>query len=188
MMQVCWEHTDVGTLPGIREKVDLNIFNGSLEDIAALVAYAHLYNVRIYVTVNTILKEEELAGVMGQAYSEEPWNEAWVQEKAVRRVQSILCGFEALGLAAVEDGEIIGGLLGFVDPYADYDMFFVSEIFVAPKWKRKGVGRKLLSALEEQLKVKDIYTIELISINDNLEFYKKCGLNNGDVNCLGKSF
>ena len=33
----------------------------SLEDIAALVAYAHLYNVRIDVTVNTILKEEELA-------------------------------------------------------------------------------------------------------------------------------
>ncbi|MCX8462432.1 U32 family peptidase [Bacteroides fragilis] len=32
----------------------------SLEDIAALVGYAHLYNVRIYVTVNTILKDEEL--------------------------------------------------------------------------------------------------------------------------------
>lgn len=33
----------------------------SLEDIAALVGYAHLYNVRIYVTVNTILKDDELA-------------------------------------------------------------------------------------------------------------------------------
>ena len=33
----------------------------SLEDIAALAEYAHLYNVRVYVTVNTILKEEELA-------------------------------------------------------------------------------------------------------------------------------
>ena len=33
----------------------------SLEDIAQLVAYAHLYRARIYVTVNTILKEEELA-------------------------------------------------------------------------------------------------------------------------------
>ena len=32
----------------------------SLEDIAAKVEYAHLYNDRIYVTVNTILKDEEL--------------------------------------------------------------------------------------------------------------------------------
>lgn len=32
----------------------------SIEDIAQLVDYAHLYNVRIYVTLNTILKDEEL--------------------------------------------------------------------------------------------------------------------------------
>ena len=31
----------------------------SLEDIEALVKHAHLYNARIYVTVKTILKEEE---------------------------------------------------------------------------------------------------------------------------------
>lgn len=31
-----------------------------LEDIAALVEYAHLYNVRVYITLNTILREEEL--------------------------------------------------------------------------------------------------------------------------------
>ena len=33
----------------------------SLEDIAELVRYAHIYNVRIYVTVNTILRDEELS-------------------------------------------------------------------------------------------------------------------------------
>ena len=33
----------------------------SLEDIAQVVEYAHLYRVRVYVTVNTILKDEELA-------------------------------------------------------------------------------------------------------------------------------
>ena len=32
----------------------------SLDDIAELVKYAHLYNARIYVTLNTILKDEEL--------------------------------------------------------------------------------------------------------------------------------
>lgn len=34
--------------------------SNSLEDLAQLVEYAHLYNVKIYATVNTILKEEEL--------------------------------------------------------------------------------------------------------------------------------
>ena len=33
----------------------------SLADIACLVSFAHLYNVRVYVALNTILKEEELA-------------------------------------------------------------------------------------------------------------------------------
>lgn len=31
-----WQHTDVGTLPGIRGKVDLNIFNGSLEELHSM--------------------------------------------------------------------------------------------------------------------------------------------------------
>ena len=31
-----WQHTDVGTLPGIEEKVDLNIFNGSFSDLKGL--------------------------------------------------------------------------------------------------------------------------------------------------------
>ena len=95
---------------------------------------------------------EELAGVMGQAYSEEPWNEAQVQEKAVRRVQSILCGFEALGLAAVEDGEIIGGLLGFVDPYADYDMFFVQKFLLLQSGREKEQGVSCLVPQKSNLK------------------------------------
>ena len=31
-----WQHTDVGTLPGIEEKVDLNIFNGRLSELKEL--------------------------------------------------------------------------------------------------------------------------------------------------------
>lgn len=31
-----WQHTDVGSVPGIKEKVDLNVFNGSLEELQAL--------------------------------------------------------------------------------------------------------------------------------------------------------
>lgn len=31
-----WQHTDVGVVPGIPEKVDLNIFNGSMEELKKL--------------------------------------------------------------------------------------------------------------------------------------------------------
>ena len=31
-----WQHTDVGTLPGIDERVDLNVFNGTFEELKAM--------------------------------------------------------------------------------------------------------------------------------------------------------
>lgn len=117
-----------------------------------------------------------LADVMARSYAEAPWHENWTNEKALRRVRGILSNFEALGIAAIEDNCIVGGLLGYVDPYAEEDFFFVSELFVVPEKKKQGIGRKLLEQLKEELKKRGIHTIQLVSIEDNVAFYKKCGL------------
>ena len=136
-----------------------------------------------------IYKEAEIEGLasaMSKAYSEEPWNEQWNQERAVRRVQAILGNYQSIGLVAEDDGVIVGGLLGFVDPYADEDFFYVSEIFVVPEYKKHGIGKNLLKELEEEIKKQGISVVQLMSIEPNEVFYGKCGLSKDDVSVLFK--
>jgi GNAT superfamily N-acetyltransferase len=129
-----------------------------------------------------------LAAAMALSYSESPWQENWQSDKALRRVRSILGNFESMGIAAVEDGQIIGAALGFVDPYADYDMFFLSELFVIPSRKRTGVGKTLLSELQTRLAERNIHVLQLISIEDNIAFYQKSGITKDSVSVLFRQF
>ena len=124
---------------------------------------------------------DQLAKTMSLAYSEEPWNENWSEERAVRRVRAILGNYRALGLAAVDNEQIVGGLLGYVDPYAEEDFFFVSELFVIPEQKGQGIGRRLLTELETALKERDINVVQLNSIDCNVLFYHKCGFEKDSI-------
>jgi GNAT superfamily N-acetyltransferase len=123
---------------------------------------------------------------MAASYAEAPWQEHWLPERAQRRVRGILSNYQAMGLCAEAEGRILGGLLGFVDPYAEEDFFYVSELFVIPEKKRCGVGKALLAELENRLRAQGIQVLQLMSIEPNEAFYAKCGLEKDSVRVLRK--
>ena len=129
-----------------------------------------------------------LAQAMMAAYAKEPWNERWTEERAQRRIRAILSNYQSAGMAAVMDGRVIGGVLGYVDPYAEEDFFFVSELFVMPEYQKKGYGKGLLLSLEEELAAAGVHVTQLISIDDNLGFYHASGMGKDSVNVMFKRF
>ncbi len=129
-----------------------------------------------------------LAEAMMAAYAQEPWNERWTEERAQRRIRAILSNYRSAGMAAVMEGQVIGGVLGYVDPYAEEDFFFVSELFVMPEHQKKGYGKGLMLSLEKELAVVGVHVTQLISIDDNLGFYHASGMGKDSVNVMFKRF
>lgn len=127
-----------------------------------------------------------IASVLKESYAVDPWKEIWTEEKALRRINAIMHSFKPMCVLAEEAGKPVGAVLGFVDPYADSDFFFVSELFVLPEYRNKGIGSALIHALENTLKEEGICTLQLISINQNIDFYNQAGYQKDCVSVMYK--
>lgn len=127
-----------------------------------------------------------VAPVMISAYREAPWNERWDFDRAKKRIDAIMQNYGSLGLVAYEGNEVVGAVLGFTDPYADEDFFYISELFVKAERKKQGIGRLLLAELEKALKAKGISVMQLMSIDDNVEFYEKSQMIQDSVKVMYK--
>ena len=127
-----------------------------------------------------------VSDVLVSAYKDEPWNENWTKERAIIRIRAILCNYKAAGLKASDEKGIVGAIFGFVDPYSTEDFFYVSELFVKSGRKGQGIGTALLNALDKYLKANNIQAMQLISIQNNLKFYKQNGLKKDMADVLYK--
>ncbi|MBE6899300.1 MAG: GNAT family N-acetyltransferase [Ruminococcaceae bacterium] len=90
----------------------------------------------------------------------------------------------SLKILGAHDGE---KLIGIIRAVGDgYSVLLIQDILVLPEYQRKGIGRKLISAMLELYP--DVYQTELATDNTEktVAFYKSCGfLPYSEIGCEG---
>jgi len=116
------------------------------------------------------------------AFNAPPWNDAWTEETAGRRLAQLLGHREAFGLAAYTEDGFSGWILGEREQYYDGVVFQVKEFCVDAACQAKGLGGKILAELERRLFAEGIKEITLLTSTDEKprRFYGRQGYRDSD--------
>lgn len=87
--------------------------------------------------------------------------------------QGIVCNYQKFSLVIKSrDSEPIGVL----SAYTAFAEIYVDDLWIQPKHRKNGLGRKLLEYLEDRFKNEGYNNINLVTSEFQApEFYKKCG-------------
>lgn len=120
--------------------------------------------------------------IYAEAFSGEPWNDPWKMEDAVIHVKEILEMKQSYGLEYVEDGVVVGFLLGSSMLFHYGRTFEINDLAVDPAYQGKGIAKVLLERCIEDMKARGIAGIHLITANEGFlpEFYKRHGFGRED--------
>ena len=113
-----------------------------------------------------------------ETYNAPPWEDAWTEELALRKLEEMMEGGGAFGLLCQnEHGAFAGAILGNTETYFDCKQFFVKDFFVPLALQGNGYGSALMGELERRLTDMGIEKIYLFTAKgDRTEgFYQKRG-------------
>ncbi len=128
----------------------------------------------------------ELAKIYAKAFNAEPWLEKWNIKTAQKRISDMVESRGFFGLAAVDNEKIVGMIMGNEKQYYDGVAFTINEFCVKNELRGKGIGTALFKEFEKRLKGKGIRAIELCTIPEDANFYKKFGMEESDTIMMGK--
>src|SRR5215831_6899299 len=131
------------------------------------------------VTVRDYLPSDldECVALYIRVFSEPPWEEEWDPVDARAHLEQILLTPGSLGLVALEDGQIMGMLLGVEKHTSTGGAFIVDDVFVEGAKQRHRVGSELMNTLKERLRARGVTTLGLFTswTAPASEFYRKHG-------------
>ncbi|MGN7478279.1 GNAT family N-acetyltransferase [Solibacillus silvestris] len=112
-----------------------------------------------------------------EVFNAEPWNDEWTDGIALQYLTDFYGTPNFLGIAAVENEEVLGFIFGVQRKWYSGDEYFIHEMCVDSKRQSEGIGKMMLQELEKHLQAKSIDNIALLT-NRNIpaeQFYKNNG-------------
>ncbi len=129
-------------------------------------------NITLVTSVSEIMP---LVKVYSHTFSQPPFNEDWNEKVSVVHFEEVLKNGMGICFYAEEDDVQIGLILARFFTWHDGMRVFIEDLFVHADHQRKGVGKKLLSALEKAAKEHNCVAMDLLTQKeaDAVEFYHK---------------
>lgn len=117
------------------------------------------------------------AGLYASVFSSGPWDEPWTAERARERLAQIYHAPAFEGLVCTVDGEPVGLAMGNCVRRAAGRGFMLHELCAGTGMQGTGIGRRLLSSLEERLRERGVGSVFLLTGRDvpARGFYAKNG-------------
>ncbi len=112
-----------------------------------------------------------------EAFKTPPWNEQWEIAAAIDRLTRAYETPGGYSVVAIEDGAILGFLIGVVERWYEGYHYQVKELCVGVAYQRRGVGKHLIDALQSALASQGVTRIYLLTMRHSAAetFYAQSG-------------
>lgn len=117
------------------------------------------------------------AVLFAEVFREAPWNEPWSQKSAKERLAHIYDSKGFVGLLIEKENNIVGFVLGNVEPFAEGDAFYLREMCIRNEEQGKEYGKRLVASLHSELAAQKVARSYLITRRNGLAatFYLATG-------------
>lgn len=107
---------------------------------------------------------EICAQIFREAYSGEPWNHKWPQDRAVEYLMEYFRYGKFIGYVACDDnGEICAGMFAHERTWFDNSEIYIDEVFVKPTMQGKGLATILINKAKEIVKENNMLGLTLMT-------------------------
>ena len=120
---------------------------------------------------------ERYGEIYAAAFSGEPWNDPWNVEDAIIHVRELLESKQSYGLECIEDGKVVGFILGTSMLFHYGRTFEINDLAVDPAYQRRSVAKLLMESCLADIKAQGMVGVHLITAVEGVlpEFYKRYG-------------